>query len=226
MNKILATTALFTSLMVCNTIQAQSFSDIFNKDAVKDAITSVTGGQKLTPANISGTWDYVKPAIQLAGDNTFKDIAGAAATASFETKLSAYCAKVGISPGVFKYTFNTDMTFVCLLKGKELKGTYTIDEINKIITLKYRALGKINIGNMPASATLLGESMSLTFKADKLLSFFKMISSITSSKAISAISKLSDEYDGISIGFELKKSDSPAAVTAPQKDKNPLGKWF
>ena len=89
----------------------QSIKDILNSAAVKDAVTAVTGGKKLTVDNLAGTWTYVNPAIQLEGDNALKNVAASVASSEMEKKLKEYCAKVGIVEGAFKYTFNTDSTF-------------------------------------------------------------------------------------------------------------------
>ena len=55
-------------LSVSDSAYGQSIKDILNSAAVKDAVTTVTGGKKLTVENLAGTWTYVNPAIQLEGE--------------------------------------------------------------------------------------------------------------------------------------------------------------
>ena len=62
-------------LSVSDSAYGQSIKDILNSAAVKDAVTTVTGGKKLTVENLAGTWTYVNPAIQLEGDNALKNVA-------------------------------------------------------------------------------------------------------------------------------------------------------
>ena len=88
-----------------------------NNADVKDDVTTVTGGKKLTVENLAGTWTYVNPAIQLEGDNALKNVAASEASSEMEKKLKDYCAKIGIIEGAFKYTFNTDNTFTSILKS-------------------------------------------------------------------------------------------------------------
>mgnify|MGYP000506460020 CR=1 FL=1 len=52
-------------LSVSDSAYGQSIKDILNSAAVKDAVTAVTGGKKLTVENLAGTWTYVDPAIQI-----------------------------------------------------------------------------------------------------------------------------------------------------------------
>ena len=108
-------------------IQAQSLKDILNSKTVQNAVTAVTGGQKMSMDNLVGTWTYSQPSVQLEGDNVLKDITGSVAATEAEKKLQEYCSKVGIEEGLFNYTFQADSTFTSQLKKGSLKGTYTFD---------------------------------------------------------------------------------------------------
>ena len=122
-------------LSVSDSAYGQSIKDILNSAAVKDAVTTVTGGKKLTVENLAGTWTYVNPAIQLEGDNALKNVAASVASSEMEKKLKDYCAKIGIIEGAFNYTFNTDSTFTSVLKGCTLKGTYSFNADDKTCLL-------------------------------------------------------------------------------------------
>lgn len=88
--------AISILLSVSGQAYGQSLKDLLNSSAVKDAVTSVTGGKKLTVENLAGTWTYTNPAVQLEGDNALKNVAGSVAAGELEKKLKTYCAKVGI----------------------------------------------------------------------------------------------------------------------------------
>ena len=68
-------------------IQAQSLKDILNSKTVQNAVTAVTGGQKMSMDNLVGTWTYSQPSVQLEGDNVLKDITGSVAATEAEKKL-------------------------------------------------------------------------------------------------------------------------------------------
>ena len=198
--------ALFGLLLVPGNAKGQSLKDILKSSAVKDVVSSVTGGQALTVENIQGTWTYVNPALRLEGDNALKNVAGSLATAEVEKKLKEYCAKVGIEEGVFNYKFNADGSFTNALKKGSLKGTYTLDSGAGTMTLRYSVAGKsLGITTLTAKVVLSGSELSLLFNADKLLSFLSTVSSISGNSTLQAINKLANEYDGMMIGFDLKK---------------------
>lgn len=192
-------------LSVSDAAYGQSIKDILNSSAVKDAVTAVTGGKKLTVENLAGTWMYVNPAIQLEGDNVLKNAAAGVASSEMEKKLKEYCAKVGIIEGVFNYTFNTDSTFTSVLKGRTLKGTYSFNADDKTMELHYGQIGKSSLTTMTAHVVVTHDQLSLLFNADKLLDFLTKLSAISKNTTLQTLNKLASQYDGMMMGFELKK---------------------
>ncbi|MFI3266466.1 MAG: DUF4923 family protein [Rikenellaceae bacterium] len=198
---------LLASILLCGSqINAQSFSDIFSSSTVKDVVTSVTGGQTLSQDNILGEWTYLKPAAQLNSDNVLTSAAGTLATSEVESKLEEYCSKVGLTASTFKFTFESDNTFTCTVKTKNLSGTYTIDSNSNTLTLKFGVYSTINLGSITADVSLLTDSMSLLFQADSILSLISKVSSISSNSTLELLSSLSEQYDGLMLGFELEQT--------------------
>lgn len=192
-------------MSVSDAAYGQSIKDILNSSAVKDAVTAVTGGKKLTVENLAGTWTYVNPAIQLEGDNVLKNAAAGVASSEMEKKLKEYCAKVGIIEGVFNYTFNTDSTFTSVLKGRTLKGTYSFNADDKTMELHYGQIGKSSLTTMTAHVVVTNDQLSLLFNADKLLDFLTKLSAVSKNTTLQTLNKLASQYDGMMMGFELKK---------------------
>ena len=188
-------------LSVSDSAYGQSIKDILNSAAVKDAVTAVTGGKKLT----AGTWTYVDPAIQLEGDNALKNVAASVASSEMEKKLKDYCAKIGIIEGAFNYTFNTDSTFTSVLKSCTLKGTYSFNADDKTMELHYGKIGKSKLTTMTAHVVVTNDQLSLLFNADKLLDFLTKLSAVSKNTTLQALNKLASQYDGLMMGFELKK---------------------
>lgn len=202
MKKFILCAGLLSLTCLCPQIQAQSLKDILKSSAVKDAVTSLTGGKELTAANLSGTWEYVSPTVMLEGDNALKNVAGNVAASEVEKKLQSYCDKIGLKAGTFSYTFNDDNTFTCIFKEKTLKGTYTLQESDKTIQLKY---GNLKIANISAQVVLTHDELALLFNAEKLLDFLGTLSSLSGSTTLQAINKLTDQYEDFKVGFQLKK---------------------
>ena len=192
-------------LSMSDAAYGQSIKDILNSSAVKDAVTAVTGGKKLTVENLAGTWTYVNPGIQLEGDNALKNVAASVASSEMEKKLKEYCAKVGIVEGAFNYTFNSDSTFTNVLKGKTLKGTYSFNPDEKTMELHYGKIGKSKLTTMTAHVVLSNDELSLLFDADKLLDFLTKLSAVSKNTTLQTLNKLASQYDGMMLGFELKK---------------------
>ena len=184
-------------LSVSDSAYGQSIKDILNSAAVKDAVTTVTGGKKLTVEKLAGTWTYVNPAIQLEGASV--------ASSEMEKKLKDYCAKIGIIEGAFNYTFNTDSTFTSVLKGCTLKGTYSFNADDKTMELHYGKIGKSKLTTMTAYVVVTNDQLSLLFNADKLLDFLTKLSAVSKNTTLQALKKLASQYDGMMMGFELKK---------------------
>lgn len=188
----------------CGAASAQSLKDILNSGTLKDVVTSVTGGKKPTAENIAGTWVYTGPALQLKGDNAFKNIAGSVGTAEAEKKIKEYCAKIGIEEGMFDYAFEADGTFTSQLKRAKLKGTYAVDAEAKTLELNY-TVGKKKLLALTADVLLTNKQLTLLFHADKLLDFLEKVSSVSDNAAFQAVNKLASQYDGLMLGFDLQK---------------------
>lgn len=201
------TAALVILMLASGEVYGQSLKDLFNSATVKNAVTAVTGGKKLNIENLAGTWTYVNPAIQLEGDNALKNVAASLAATEAEKKMKEYCAKVGIVEGIFNYTFQNDSTFTNTLKKGSLNGTYALDADTKTLFLNY-TLGKKKkrtLTTLTAQVVVTHDQLTLLFNADKLLKFLSVVSSVSNSSTLQAINKLAEQYDGMLLGFDLKK---------------------
>jgi hypothetical protein len=194
MKKLICIMALLCAVAV--QADAQSLKDILT-----GVVGQVVGDKATTETSIIGTWDYVGPDCQLKGDDLLKNIGGDAAGAEVEKKMEPIYAKAGLN--TIQYTFNEDKTCSYTIKGKKVEGTYEFDAEAKTITIK---AGKLGI-RTTAHIVTLGSNMSFLFDADKILSVVKAITGATSSlnKTASAANKLLEKFDGMMVGFELKK---------------------
>lgn len=194
MKKLVCIMALFC--MVAVHADAQSLKDILSGVA-----KTVIGDKATTEASLIGTWVYVGPDCQLKGDDLLKNIGGDAAGAEVEKKMQPIYEKAGLN--TIQYTFNEDKTCSYTIKGKKVEGTYEFDAEAKTVTIKAGRLGIKTTANI----VTLGDNMSFVFDADKILSVVKTITGAASkiNSSASAISKLTEQFDGMMIGFELKK---------------------
>lgn len=171
------------------------------KDILSGVVTEVVGDKATTATSIVGTWDYVGPDCQLKGENLLKNIGGQAAGEEMEKKLEAIYEKAGLN--TLQYTFNEDNTCSYTVKGRKIDGTYEFDAEAKTVIIKS---GKLGV-KLTAHIVTLGSNMSFVFEADKILSVVKSITGVASkfNTSAAAINKLAAEFDGMMLGFELKK---------------------
>ncbi len=195
--------ALGILLSVSGSAYGQSLKDILKSSAVKDAVTSITGGTALTAENIAGTWTYKNTMVKMESDNALKNVAGNVAAEEMLEKLKSYWEKAGIVEGAFSYTFKSDNTFTNTLKGKNISGTYTVDQDATTVDLSYTLGGKAT--TVTAYVVLSSGEMQLLFKADKLLDLVTKLSAVTDNATLKTLSKFAGEYDGMKLGFRLTK---------------------
>ena len=216
---------LFTIIALCFAVtaaDAQSgvqsvLNQLLGQGTTSSTVTSIIEnvvGSAVSKLDLSidGTWKYSAPEVQFKSDNLLAQAGGAAATTKIESKLSALYGKVGMND-YFTYTFNADSTFTQTIKigntVKNLSGTYSLNKENKVITLKYAALGKVGLGKINAIYANTGTSLALLYDASDLMAFLKKVlstvSSLTGKASLATISTLLDNYDGILLGYKMDK---------------------
>ena len=194
MKKLICIIALLCAVSV--QADAQSWKDILS-----GAVKQVVGDKATTETSLIGTGVYVGPDCQLKGDDLLKNIGGDAAGVEIEKKMVPIYEKAGLN--TIQYTFNEDKTCSYTIKGKKVEGTYEFDAEAKTVTI---VAGKLKV-KTTAHIVTLGSNMSFVFDADKILSVVKTITGVTSglNKSASAVNKLLEQFDGMMVGFELKK---------------------
>ncbi|MEG1562995.1 MAG: DUF4923 family protein [Bacteroides sp.] len=192
------TAAFMCCLLGAGNIQAQSVSDWFSKENLDKVVNAVTG--KTNKVEMTGTWNYTGTACEFETENLLKKAGGALAASAVETQLDEQCAKIGMMPGKFSFTFNADSTFVNKYGKKQYKGTYSYNAATQKVHLKYAFL----IG-FHAKTEISAKDMNLLFNADALLKMLTFFGSKSSSTMIKTASELGKQYDGMLLGFELKK---------------------
>lgn len=170
------------------------------KSVLSGVVKSVAGDKTTTESSIIGTWAYAGPECQFESDNLLAKAGGEVAAKEVEEKIQPVYEKIGMNG--CQYTFGEDGSYSCTIKSKTSSGTYTFDSDAKTITMK----SKLGIKTV-AYVTVTGDSMSLVFKADKLMSVLKTVTSAASNvnSTASAIDSIANSYDGLRLGFELKK---------------------
>ena len=167
--------------------------------SVVNAITSVIGMDKVSARGLIGTWTYMGPGCAFTSKNLLAKAGGETAAAQIEEKLLPYYQQVGISANNTFITFKEDGTFTSKIDGTPFSGNYTFDEANQKITLK----GLLLSVNCYTKREISG--ISILFEANKLLTVLQTMAALSGSKDIQTIGDLSKQYEGVRVGFDMRK---------------------
>lgn len=210
---------LAIALFAVGCAQAQDLKDILGKMTKRDsasasstaskaggifgAINKLTGNDKVDYSDLVGSWAYESPAVSFKSDNLMKNAGGIAASKAVESKIEPYFQKAGITQ--LNVTFAEDSTFVMQVKRVKLQGTVEKKGKENFV-FHFKAIGKVNVGQMTAYITEEEPGkISLTFDASRLISLVDKIAQISGNTSMKAASSLLNGYDGMTVGFALKK---------------------
>ncbi|MBR7134599.1 MAG: DUF4923 family protein [Bacteroidaceae bacterium] len=186
-------------------------------NAVSNVLGSLLGNSlPVTDDMLVGTWSYTSVACVLSGDEALSNIGGALGSSKIEETLNGYLSRVGLKEGSCFFTFASDSSCVFKVAGKEIKGKYTFDANEKKLQLNFYSRL-----NMTADVAYNLNTLNIVFNADKLLSLVKSVTSKVagssksgskassllggSSSALSSVSSILENYDGMMLGMKLKK---------------------
>lgn len=208
---ILAASAL-TALMLCGCgtngslsqfgtqLPGQTTTTNTTGSAIGNILTSVLGLDKLTQANLVGTWSYSQPGCAFTSEQLLAQAGGEFVAGEIKSKLQPTFQKAGISSSNTQVTFNQDGTFNAKIAGKSWSGKYTYEESTRKITMTGLLL------NINCYAKRNSNGISLLFEASKLLTLMQTMSALSggSNSTLGTVSDIAKNYDGLRIGFDMK----------------------
>lgn len=190
--------SIWILLVMCGVSANAGAQDL--KSILSGVAKAVVGNKATTASSIIGTWTYSGPECQFESENLLAKAGGEMAAKEVEEKMIAVYNKVGMNN--IRYTFYEDGTYSYQMKKRTVTGSYVFDDAAKTITMT----GKLGLKTV-AYVTVTGNDMSMVFKADKLMSILKTITGAASkvNSTAATINSVAEAYDGLMLGFELKK---------------------
>ena len=190
--------SIWILLVMCGVSANAGAQDL--KSILSGVAKAVVGNKATTASSIIGTWTYSGPECQFESENLLAKAGGEMAAKEVEEKMIAVYNKVGMNN--IRYTFNEDGPYSYQMKKRTVTGSYVFDDAAKTITMT----GKLGLKTV-AYVTVTGNDMSMVFKADKLMSILKTITGAASkvNSTAATINSVAEAYDGLMLGFELKK---------------------
>lgn len=190
-------------LVVCTSVSAQNWKSILGGvvNKVEETVTNVSEGVSMV-----GTWKYSAPDCKFESDDLLSKAGGELAAKKVEEQMSNFLSKIGFNENTV-YVFNADSTYTSTVAGRSVSGTYSYNKETKEVTLKTKIGLKLTA--QVSTSILNGNSMSLLFKADKLMSLVQTVTGAVAGKSsnatLSTINTVLSQYDGLLLGFEMKK---------------------
>lgn len=182
-----------------------------SKGSIGDILSGVAGALGLGNSQagieqLAGTWTYSAPAVSFKSDNFLLKAGGAAAATTVEKKLEPYYKTAGLTS--LTVTINNDSTFTFKGRRATLNGTIDRNGDNGTYVFHFKAFNKVNIGSMEAFIQLAGDNMELTFDISKLMTLIQRVSAMSNNSTLKGASALLEQYDGMTAGFDLKRSST------------------
>ncbi len=204
MNKIKTTLAVFSMLALAGTVLTSCgagtlLQTIGSGGTLANAFTSVVGMDKVTRKGLVGTWNYEGPGVAFTSENLLAKAGGEVAATKIEQELTPYFEKTGLCAQNTNVTFSEDGTFSALIAGKRFNGSWTLEESTGKVTMK----GLLLSINCYAKREYRG--IALLFESKKLLNVLQVLAMLSGNDTMQKVGELSKNYDGIRLGFDMKK---------------------
>jgi hypothetical protein len=168
-------------------------------ETISNIIYNVIGLSKLNEQDLYGTWSYESPGCAFTSDKLLAQAGGEVAAKRIEDELQQTYTKLGINGGNTSFTFNQDKTISANIGGKKISGTYVYNKSDS--SIKFKTLLLSTTGYVTRNA----KGVSLVFESKKLLSVLQMLASVSGNSTLSTIGDLSKNYDGVRLGFDLRR---------------------
>lgn len=170
-----------------------------NGETLANVFTSVIGADKLSAEQLVGTWKYDGAGCAFSSENALAKAGGEVAATQVEEKLDEQYSKLGLSSSNTYLTFNSDKSFEASLAGKKFSGTYTYTESDgsiKLTTLLFSMNGYVKRN---------ASGISVLFESKKAITLIQTLTSLSNSSYASTLNSISSNYDGVRVGFDMKK---------------------
>lgn len=165
-----------------------------------DMVQGVFSTSNLEVADLAGVWTSNGSAVSFKSEDLLSKAGGLAAASTIESKLNPYYKKYGLTGAVF--TIQTNGDFTLKVKGTTLSGTITkLSDGN--FQFAFTAMKKLTLGKVTTYVQKTSSQMDVMFDASKLLN---LLNGVAKTGILGSVSSLLNNYDGLCVGFELKKT--------------------
>lgn len=174
-------------------------TDVLQGGTLGNVITSVIGAQKVTSADLIGSWKYSGPGCAFTSEQLLAKAGGEVVAGQIKTKVLPYYQQIGISAQNTYITINQDGTYSASFRGTPMSGRWTYDEASSRMSLQGLLL------NLNCYAKRNMNGIALLFDASKLLTLLQTAAAMSGNQNIQTIGDISKSYDGVRLGFDFSR---------------------
>lgn len=193
-----------TAASAGSSILGSVISSATNGNTLGNIFSSIIGLDKLDAHALVGTWHYSQPGCAFTSQSTLAAAGGEVVAGTVKEKLTEYYKKVGFKSSNTGFIFNSDGTYTATLLGKNISGTYTFDPSTQGITLNVSILG-VSAYSLPGFVKKNTNGIALLFESKKILGILQTLGAMSGNSTVSSITQLTNNYDGVRVGFDLVK---------------------
>ena len=190
---------LLTAVVVTSCGAGTLLQTMASGGTLANAFTSVIGLDKVTKQGLVGSWHYDSPGCAFTSENLLAKAGGEVAATKIEQELAPYFQQAGLSAQNTYVTFSEDGSFSATIAGTPFSGSWTLDEQTGKVALKGLLL-KVN-----CYAKREYGGIALLFESKKLLNALQLLATMSGNETAQKVGELSKNYDGIRLGFDMKK---------------------
>lgn len=174
--------------------------DYFNPDEVLVVEEDTVEAARLAAcAVVAGEWQYSKPFVHADGSSIVGKLGKPIAKSKLKKNLDKAYKKLKIKNRWNSMTLSDDGQWEMRLLGMPIKGRYTYEPAEQRLTLKWNGIP------LKSHTHRDGKKLYIAFDTDRLLVVLHVLSGISHSETLKALSFLSKNFSNVMVGFEMKQ---------------------
>ena len=146
---------------------------------------------------VAGEWQYSKPYVHAEGSSFIGKLGKPIAKSKLKKGLNKVYKKLKINKRWNFLTLTTDGSWEMRIAGLPIKGRYSYDPDEQQLTLRWNGIP------LKSHTHRDGNRLYIAFDADRLLVILHLISGMSQSQTLKALSTLSQNYRNVMVGFEM-----------------------
>ena len=205
---LLFCTYIFVLCMFCNAQEADTVAYLLETDTIElfdpaqvliEEVDSVEINRLAACHMVAGTWQYDKPYVHADGASLVGKLGKPIAKSKLKKKLGKAFKKLKINKRWNSMTLTDDGMWEMKIMGLPLKGKYTYNPDAERLTLKWNGIP------LKSHTHRDGKKLYIAFDTDRLLVILHLISGMSHSETLKALSFLSQNFRNVMVGFEMKQ---------------------